>query len=152
MLAACGLAAVVTGACASRQLELSERETAAILSGIDAQVEAERAEARKIVDEPWSPDRVDKDIPVPDVVGLDDALELAAYYNRGLATRAESLILSAVVLRNAQNDVGLRMSGSMSYLLRGGDDRDRTRDDAATLSMTELLPTGAEVTVSSTLR
>ena len=148
MVVACGLAALLTSACASRQLELSEKETAVILAGIDAQVAAERAEARKVVDEPWSPERIDKGIPVPDVVGLDEALELAAYYNRGLATRAESLILSAVVLRNAQNDVGLRMSGSLGYLLHGGDDRDRTRDDAAELSMTELLPTGAEVTVS----
>jgi outer membrane protein TolC len=144
------LMAMGVGGCASRQLELSERETANILAGIDAQVAAEKAEARTIIDEPWSPPRIDKQIEVPLIVGLTDALEIAAFHNRDLATRAETLILSAVALRNAQNDVGLRLAGSMSYLLQGGDDIDRTRDDGASLSLTELLPTGAEVSISGT--
>ncbi len=144
----CLIATTAAGGCASQQLALSESETSAILAGIDAQVAEERAAARKIVDDPWSPERFGKDIEIPGVVGLNDALRLAAYHNRDLATRAETLILSAVSLRNAQNDVGLRLAGSMSYLLAGGDDRDRTRDDGSTLSMTDLLPTGAEVSVS----
>lgn len=146
--AAAALAVSLAGACASQQLELSERETAEILAGIDAQVAAERAEARKIVDSPWAPPRDEKDVEVPETVGLSDALRIAAFHNRDLATRTETLILSAVALRNAQNDVGLRLSGSMSYLLQGGEDRDRTRDDGAVLSLSDILPTGAEVSVT----
>jgi len=133
--------------CAQQMLELSEEETAAILGEIDARVATERAEALEILDAPYPVARVDKKIDVPDEMHLGDALRIAAGHNRDLRTRSEAVILSAVTLRNAQNDVGLRMSGSINYLVTGGDDVDRSKTSGATLGLTDLLPTGAEVTV-----
>ena len=128
-------------------LELSERETTAILAGIDARVEGERAQALKILNDPYAVTRAEKPIEVPDEVGLADALRIAANHNRDLMTRSEAVILSAVSLRNAQNDVGLRMAGSVNYLLTGGEDQDRRKSDGTTLSLTDVLPTGAVATV-----
>ncbi len=137
-------------ACAAPMLELSERETDAILAGLDAQVTAERAAALEIAKATMEAQEVapEPEIHVPEQLTLEDALQISAAGNRGLANDREGLILSAVSLRNARRDVGLRVAGSVSYLLRGDEDAETRRDDSAALSLTDLLPTGGEFTLS----
>jgi outer membrane protein TolC len=134
------------GACSTAQLALSERQTGAILTDLDARVAAEREAARLAAEAKPQP----KEAPapeVPPVLALDDALKIAGRQNRDLATSREGLTLSALALLDAENAVGPRLAGAVSSLLVGDDRAEEIRTNAGTLSVTSLLPTGATATV-----
>lgn len=126
----------------------SRAETGAILEDLDARVSEERRRARE---ESEAAPRAERPAPsVPEVLTLEDALRLAHDYNRELIRDREGLIRSALALVGARNDVGPRMSGSLTSVLRGTEDAADVRADDLTLGLTDLLPTGATVGVSGT--
>ena len=135
------------GGCASAQLDLSERETGGILTDIQGRVDRERTEAKKASDGKAVP-KVEAPEEVPPVLALKDALRIAGRQNRDLLTSREGLTLSALALLGAQNEVGPRLSGSLSTILHGDDRSQEVRTDAALLSVTSLLATGARATVT----
>ncbi len=139
--------ALVVAGCAAPALRLSERETEAIVAGIEQRVAADRAAAHEVLAK-GADARVPADIDVPAVVSLGDALRIAAAHNRDLRTRRESVTLSAVALRNARHDTGARLAGSVASVVSGGDGREMLRDESAALSLTDLLPTGGEATLA----
>lgn len=140
------LGAATSSACADRQLELSRSETAEILSGLGDEVAEERAAARERTEA--AAERVPEVVPVPAVVDLQTAQRIAARGNRDLLRDREGLVLSALALRNAENDVGPRLSGSVGWLLSGGEAASESRRSTGSLGLTGLLPTGAEVTAT----
>lgn len=138
------------GACASYQYDLSERETDAELTEFGAQVDSDRDAARATsLERARAQAELPKE-PVPERVDLDTALRVAARDNRTLLAARDGLVLSVLALRNARNDVGPRLSGTISHVLAGGDDREETLRTAATVAATAVLPTGAEATVRAT--
>jgi len=118
------------------------------VGGVRAQVSAERASAFAAVQNLPPAAKTDQPRDVPEVMTLPDALRLAHESNRDLISDREGLILSAIALRNARRDVGPRLAGSVSSVLRGTEDGEDTRDDDAALSLTGLLPTGGTATLS----
>ena len=68
----------------------------------------------------------------------------------GLADQRDGVLFSALTLLNAERDFGYRMEGSLNSVVRGGDQQDDIRENAATLSLLGLLPSGADVTVTGT--
>ena len=135
------------GACASYQDGVSAAETGAILTGLDAQVSAERAAAVAAV-----PERAPATLPpeeVPGTIDLAGALKIAARRNRDLSRERESLVLSALALVSARNDIGPRLSGTVRYALADTDISRRTGASAATLGAAAILPTGATASVTA---
>ena len=144
------IAASLLGAgCAQAQLDLSQRQTDAILTDLHAQVARERAEAKKTADEKRVP--AAKEEPIPAVLTLGDALKVAGRQNRELLRSREGLTLSALSLVNARHAVGPRLAGSVSSILTGDDRAERVRTNAGTLSVADLLPSGAQATVTGDL-
>jgi outer membrane protein TolC len=143
--------ALVAGSagCASAQLAKSEGETEDILTDISAQVQRERDDARKAAEEKAVP-KEEQSVPVPDVLHLNDALRIAGMQNRDLLRAREGLTLSALVLLDAKNGVGPRLAGSVSSILTGDDRAEEVRRNSGTLSVSGLLPTGAEASVTGT--
>ena len=135
------------GGCASAQLGLSEKETGEILTDLQAHVDRERAAAKKASDAKTVP-KVTPPEEVPPVLTLKDALRIAGRENRDLLHSREGLTLSALVLLDAQDSVGPRLSGSLSTILHGDDRSEEVRTSAGTLSVTSLLDTGAQATVT----
>ncbi len=146
-LAATVVSVALTG-CAASMLEKSRVETAEILDRLDAQVREERATARAATATAERAGRELPDVELPPVVGLEDALRIAALRNRDLIQAREGLQLSAVSLRNAERDVGVRLAGSISYLLAGSDDAEQSEEQGVSLSATDLLPTGGELSLT----
>jgi outer membrane protein TolC len=148
ILAAAALGACAEG-CASAQLGKSEDETGEILTDIAARVQRERDEARKAAEAKPAP-KEEPSVPVPDVLTLHDALRIAGMQNRDLMSAREGLTLSALVLLDARNGVGPRLAGSVSSILRGDDRAEEVRTNAGTLSVSGLLPTGAQASLTGT--
>ena len=145
----CLVGAPGTAGCAAYQTDLSVRETDAILDGIGVQVDAERDEARKSSLEKARSEAPPPEDPVPSLVDLDEALRIAARENRTLLRARDGLVLSALALRNAQNDVGPRLSGTVRHVLAGSDRAEETLTTGATVSAVGTLPTGAEARVTA---
>src|SRR5687767_12311680 len=143
--AAAILVATLLAGCAQTQLELSQRETDAILTDLQGQVARERDAAKKASDA--KPIAKEPEQPIPAVLDLNGALKIAGRQNRDLLRSREGLALSAVALVNARNDVGPRLAGSVSSILRGDDRAEEVRTNAGTLSVSQLLPTGASASV-----
>jgi outer membrane protein TolC len=148
ILTALALGACVPG-CASAQLEKSEGETGEILTDIAAQVQRERDDARKAAEEKPVP-KEEQAVAVPEVLTLADALRIAGLQNRDILRAREGLTLSALVLLDAKNGVGPRLAGSVSSILSGDDRAEEVRRNSGQLSVTGLLPTGAEASVTGT--
>lgn len=138
------------GGCASAQLERSERETGEILTDLSARVDRERAEAKKKSDAKPEP-KAEPPVDVPPVLTLKDALRIAGRMNRDLMTTREGLTLAALALLDARNAVGPRLAGSVSSILSGDDRAEKVRANAGTLSVTSLLASGAEASVTGDL-
>lgn len=132
--------------CAAQQLETSRVETGEILGGLASDVAAQRSAARERT--ATEVEVVADVVDVPELVDLAAALQLAARHNRDLLRDREGLVLSALALRNARNDVGPRLSGSLAWLASGGEGAEERRTSSGTLGLTGLLPTGAEATAS----
>ena len=145
-LTALALAACLT-ACAEHSLAESERETGEILTRLDAEVAAERAAAKTASAKRAPRDEVE--IAVPKVIGLADALRVAGRRNRDLLRQREGLVFSAISLRNAQNAIGPRLSGTLGYTLAGRDDGADTTGQTGTLAANAILPTGAAASVTA---
>lgn len=141
--------AALAPGCAAYQTDLSVRETDAILGGLGEQVEAERAEVRKTSVEKARSQAEPPAEPVPELVDLDEALRVAARENRTLLRARDGLVLSALALREAQNDVGPRLSGTVRHVLAGSDRAEETITTGATVSAFATLPTGAEARVTA---
>lgn len=148
--AALAVSSLLLGSCAATQLDLSERQTGAVLEDLSARVAKEREDAKKASDAKPAP----KEAPppaVPAVLALSDALKIAGRQNRDLITSREGLTLSALSLISARNDVGPRLAGTVSSILSGDDRAEKVRTNAGTLSVAQLLPTGAAATVTGDL-
>ena len=135
--------------CASGAADASRRASARILGELSTQVETERAAARAGTSGALRTPRDAGAAAPAGPIGLEDALRLAAGRNRDLLTARERLELSAIALQNARRAVSMRLSGSLDYLLTGGDDVEGRRADGASLSATDVLPTGGELTVGA---
>ena len=148
ILTAAALGVCVAG-CASAQLSKSEGETDDILTDLSARVQKERDDARRAAEAKPKPNE-EQSVPVPDVLKLNDALRIAGMQNRDLMRAREGLTLSALVLLDAKNGVGPRLAGSVSSILSGDDRAEETRRTSGQLSVSGLLPTGANATVTGT--
>lgn len=134
--------------CAAQQLSLSRAETDEILAGLSRDVQRERERARASTAAPVEMEREQPEVPA--VLGILDALRIAHGFNRGLRSDREGLVLSALTLVNARRDVGPRLTGSVTSLIRGAEDQEIVRQSDAALSVLGLLPTGAEVSLTGT--
>jgi outer membrane protein TolC len=61
-------------------------------------------------------------------------------------------VLSAIALRNAERDVEPILSGTMAYLLDGREGQERVKTQTANLGVRDVLPTGAEVSVTGNIQ
>jgi outer membrane protein TolC len=143
------VAASLVPGCAEAQLAISERQTDSVLTDLQDEVARERAEAKAAADAKPIPKSVSE--PVPQVLTLKDALRIASRQNRSLLSSREGLTLSALSLLNARNAVGPRLAGSVATILRGGDRQEEVRSNSGTLSVSELLATGATASLTGNL-
>jgi outer membrane protein TolC len=137
---------ILAAGCAATQLDLSERQTGTVLTDLSARVAAEREASKKASDEKPAPKKAPPPT-VPPLLALKDALKIAGRQNRDLIGDRESLTLSALALISARNDVGPRLAGAVSTILTGDDRGEKVRRNAGTLSVGQLLPTGATASV-----
>jgi outer membrane protein TolC len=152
-LAALLLPALGAGGCASYETDLSARETDAILSDLDSAVVAQREAARTATPPPRAPsteDPVALAEVIPEVVDLRTALGIASRRNRDLQSDREGLVLSALSLISARNDIGPRLSGTIRHALAGRDDAEELLASLGTVGATATLPTGAEASITAT--
>ena len=147
------LAAAALGGCASAQDAIAVRETGEIVDGLQRKVRDERSAAAEATaaaaaaKSPRAPRAAEE--PVPETVDLRAALRVAARRNRDLIRDREGLVLAAVALRNAQNAVGPRLSGTVRHALADSDVTEGTVTDSLGLGARMTLPTGAEASISA---
>jgi len=79
---------VASSGCAAAQLDLSERQTGAVLTDLSARVEREAGGAKKASDEKPLP-KPEPPAPMPAVLALKDALRIAGRQNRDLLSSRE---------------------------------------------------------------
>lgn len=144
---AVSVAVSVTG-CAGFQDDLSRRETGDILTDLDARVARERREALAAT----PPARAASEPefgPVPEKADLRTSLRIAAERNRALRADRDGLVLSALTLLSARNDLGPRLTGTIRHALSGRDDAEERIASSLDLGATAVLPTGADVSVTA---
>ncbi|MCE9634522.1 MAG: TolC family protein [Planctomycetes bacterium] len=152
---ATALAAACLAGCATTQDEIAVRETGEIVDGLQAKVRADRdaakvasaAAAERAASAPRAPRGSDE--PVPETVNLAVALRVAAKRNRNILSDREGLVLAAISLRNAQNAIGPRLTGTIRHALADTDTTEGTVRDSVALGATMTLPTGAEASVTA---
>ena len=135
----------------------ADHEVEAILSGKSKGVRREREEAMhfplEVVpgEEGRTPAGIDREPPleVPEVVTLVDSLRIATLANRDYVSRSDSLYLSALALTGARFAFGPRFDATLSYLTRKASGVDRADASAATLTGSQILPTGGTLSASA---
>jgi outer membrane protein TolC len=143
--------------CASHYSRSADRSVASILSEKSAAVEKDRAAAfvspRAPVEgedpsEGAYGDRREAPIEIPPVVRLADALRIAVTTSRDYISRREGLYLSALGLTGTRLEFSPRLSSTLSYIATGRTGQRTSRTGAADLSISQILPTGGNVTVT----
>lgn len=144
------------GGCANYQDQLAIRDSAAVLAEGKAEVDAERAAATEesarigASGDGATPVPVDPPAePVPEVVDLEIALRIAARRNRDLLRDREGLTLTALVLLDARNAVGPRLTGTLRHAIAGSDDGEDTVASGGDLTLSALLPTGGAASITA---
>lgn len=135
----------------------ADREVDSILSGKSKTVRREREDGMVFPREPVpgeegrTPNGIDREPPVdvPEIVTLTDSLRIATTANRDYTSRSESLYLSALALTGARFAFGPRFDATLSYLTRKATGVDRADASAATLTGSQILPTGGTITASA---
>jgi outer membrane protein TolC len=127
---------------------MSEDETADLLARATRDLDADRR------DELVRPGRADGetgDAPIPedlpDVLELEDALRLATERNRRYVREFESLEIVAMSLLGTRNVFGPRFNSVLAYTFGQDDHRNISRDGSARFGVTQILPTGGDLSI-----
>lgn len=149
-VASCCVLLAPCGGCTAFYLERADKEGFALRDEKLFEVEEFRA------NELLEPDEISGDrepatppVAVPDVLGLDHAIDIATEYNRGYISQREGLYLQALGLGVTRRDF-LRpiFGGSLAYSATDGAGPNYDDNAALDLNVSQFLPTGGTLTVS----
>lgn len=124
----------------------------AVLGGREASTSypAQRPAAPEAVpgEEPAAPGEPEP-TPAPRVIDLRQALAIAYTSNRQMIDQREALHLQALSLAGTQHDFAPQLALALSYIFVDPDDDPHLNTNAASFSASQILPTGARLTLAA---
>jgi outer membrane protein TolC len=100
---------------------------------------------------PTDPEAAEIELPpieVPEVLRFQDALRIATTRNRDFLTQQEGLQLTALSVLGVRDQFEPRFSSTLAYDLTDSSSADRSQRASADLGISQVLPTGGDLTVT----